>query len=526
MTGPLASVVAPGTPAIAWSPPSTSRARRPRLHRARVPGRTNHRARPHAAAATRRPATTRASPADRAAAAALAGPAITLITNLGAANPPRPGERIRGLLEARPRRRGVLTATTCSAGLDPVAPACRRRAPLEVLGELVSANAYIGAEALLPALDRRPTSSWPAASPIPSLFVAPLADAFGWELDDWHLLGRGTVVGHLLECGAQLTGGYFADPGSRTCPTWPTSAALRGGRLRRLHRPQKLPGTGGRLDRAPSASSCSTRSATPPPISPLTSRPTSRRRAAPRRRRPGASPRRVGSCSAPSGSRSPSATAPVHRRGRDLLRRPWCLARAPLAGEIVCRGGGRQPSSVGVIGYDSLLGPSPRPRAFRSTPADGRSDPHRGRRRRVSEEVAALLNGRPAAAANASTPCGVGSGRRPSPARVPSPRLLHPVLTVPRVRHRPRAHRRQGQDQHVSLIPYDERWYAVLRDVVTAQLAAEDLQERYPGGVVRYEMENLSTLIFVLSAAPGRHRHDIAVSRRAREEPQLRAARA
>src|ERR687896_564889 len=47
----------------------------------------------------------------------------------------------------------------------------------------------------------------------PAMFLAPLVHEFGWSMEDWTRLGRGTVVGHLLECAGQITGGYFADPG-------------------------------------------------------------------------------------------------------------------------------------------------------------------------------------------------------------------------------------------------------------------------------------------------------------------------
>jgi hypothetical protein len=41
---------------------------------------------------------------------------------------------------------------------------------------------------------------------------------YGWAWDDWNRLGRATMVGHLLECGTQVTGGYFADPGYKDVP--------------------------------------------------------------------------------------------------------------------------------------------------------------------------------------------------------------------------------------------------------------------------------------------------------------------
>ena len=52
----------------------------------------------------------------------------------------------------------------------------------------------------------------------PAMFLAPLVHEFGWSMEDWTRLGRGTLVGHLLECAGQITGGYFADPGCKDVP--------------------------------------------------------------------------------------------------------------------------------------------------------------------------------------------------------------------------------------------------------------------------------------------------------------------
>jgi hypothetical protein len=51
-----------------------------------------------------------------------------------------------------------------------------------------------------------------------ALFLAPLVHAFGWAADDWPLLAAGSVVGHLLECAGQLTGGYFDDERRKQVP--------------------------------------------------------------------------------------------------------------------------------------------------------------------------------------------------------------------------------------------------------------------------------------------------------------------
>jgi hypothetical protein len=81
--------------------------------------------------------------------------------------------------------------------------------------DIVSANAYLGAEPIAEALQRGADVVITGRVADPSMFLAAIAVHHGWRLDDWTLAGRGTLVGHLLECGGQITGGYFADPGVR-----------------------------------------------------------------------------------------------------------------------------------------------------------------------------------------------------------------------------------------------------------------------------------------------------------------------
>jgi hypothetical protein len=80
---------------------------------------------------------------------------------------------------------------------------------------LLSANAYLGAGPIAQALKAGADVVITGRASDPALFLAPMIHAFGWAMDDWNLLGQGTVAGHLLECAGQVTGGYFADPGHK-----------------------------------------------------------------------------------------------------------------------------------------------------------------------------------------------------------------------------------------------------------------------------------------------------------------------
>jgi len=83
---------------------------------------------------------------------------------------------------------------------------------------LISAEVYLGAEAIVAALTEGARIVVTGRVADPSLFLAPLMYEFGWHPLDHEKVGAGSAIGHLLECGAQITGGYFADPGFKDVP--------------------------------------------------------------------------------------------------------------------------------------------------------------------------------------------------------------------------------------------------------------------------------------------------------------------
>jgi len=143
---------------------------------------------------------------------------VTIVTNMGAAHPAAAARLVHDVAR-RLGRRGISIATV--SGDDVLDRVLRGAFTVAETGaavaslkdRLVSANVYIGAEPIVSALAQGARVVITGRAADPSLFVGPLAFELGWSIHDWPALGRGTLVGHLLECAGQITGGYFADPG-------------------------------------------------------------------------------------------------------------------------------------------------------------------------------------------------------------------------------------------------------------------------------------------------------------------------
>ena len=191
---------------------------------------------------------------------ALLGPCLAagtkLVTSMGAANPASAGD----LAMAVANEMGIKRLRIAVVTGDDVLSEIKDR-DYELLDEggdlasikdrIVSANAYIGAQPVVDALEAGADLVLTGRVADPSLHVACMRHRFGWGESEWPILGAGTAVAHLLECGPQVTGGYFADPGFKDVPAldnigspiaevFPDGSAVI----------TKLPGTGGTVTRA------------------------------------------------------------------------------------------------------------------------------------------------------------------------------------------------------------------------------------------------------------------------------------
>jgi len=148
---------------------------------------------------------------------------IKIVTNMGAANPLAAARKTAEFAKSM----GLARLKVAAVVGDDVLEACKQRdlAIMEFDGtigqlgnRLISANAYLGAGPMAEALAGGADIVITGRASDPALFLAPIIHAFGWAMDDWNLLGKGIVAGHMLECAGQVTGGYFADPSYKDVP--------------------------------------------------------------------------------------------------------------------------------------------------------------------------------------------------------------------------------------------------------------------------------------------------------------------
>jgi hypothetical protein len=146
---------------------------------------------------------------------------VGLITNMGAANPQAAAARVRAIARELGLDRFTIAVVTGDDVREAVTGggfAATETGEALTKDNVVSANAYLGADPIAEALRHGADLIITGRVADPSLFLAPIAVHHGWAADDWTLAGRGTLVGHLLECAGQVTGGYFADPGVKDVP--------------------------------------------------------------------------------------------------------------------------------------------------------------------------------------------------------------------------------------------------------------------------------------------------------------------
>lgn len=150
---------------------------------------------------------------------------IKVITNMGAANPISAMEKTVEIAKTL----GVTGLKIAAVTGDDIFPQIDQyydNPVLELdckLGDikesLLSTNVYLGCDGILEALENNADIIITGRVSDPALSIAPLVYEFGWNPENNpDEMGQAVLVGHLLECGGQVTGGYYADPGYKDVP--------------------------------------------------------------------------------------------------------------------------------------------------------------------------------------------------------------------------------------------------------------------------------------------------------------------
>ncbi|MFV1987704.1 MAG: acyclic terpene utilization AtuA family protein [Gemmatimonadota bacterium] len=143
---------------------------------------------------------------------------VRVVSNAGGVNPVGCREALRlalsGVELARPIRVAVVRGDDILGDLDELIASGHELRHMEtgeplstVRDRVASANAYLGAEPIVRALEQGADIVITGRSTDTALTYAPLIHEFGWAVDDWDLMASGVVAGHINECGSQAAGG-------------------------------------------------------------------------------------------------------------------------------------------------------------------------------------------------------------------------------------------------------------------------------------------------------------------------------
>ncbi len=148
---------------------------------------------------------------------------IRIVTNMGAANPIGAARRVLALARELGVQGLKVAAVTGDDLLASMSEEEIRREPIiEGIAlddrSIVAANAYLGAGPVADALATGAHVVLVGRTTDAALSLGPLMHVHGWKVSDLDRLAQGTVCGHLLECGAQVSGAYFPDPGFKDVP--------------------------------------------------------------------------------------------------------------------------------------------------------------------------------------------------------------------------------------------------------------------------------------------------------------------
>ena len=151
------------------------------------------------------------------------GNRIKIVTNMGAANPYSAAKKIVEMANCI----GVKVKVAAVLGDDVLnvinqymdESTLETNQPLSTIkDEIVSANAYIGCAGISEALRNGAEIIITGRVADPSLTLGILVHEFNWSMNNYDLLGKGTIAGHLLECAGQVTGGYYYDGDKKNVP--------------------------------------------------------------------------------------------------------------------------------------------------------------------------------------------------------------------------------------------------------------------------------------------------------------------